>query len=409
MRTIISPGGDRTPYYEPGKVMSFRAPATILYGRGSALQGLVSLLPDARQRVFVLRDDNLTAAGVGDELISALQRDNSTIVEAYSRKPGEPRVSEVDDIAEAARAVSPTAIVAIGGGANLDIGKCIRVLAEHDGTTREYIEGRHVPLASVKLVAVATTAGTGSETGTAGLVVDEDTGEKLLFPGVRPEVAVVDPDLTLGVPPGPTTATGLDALAQAVGAYLCNFRHPITDVFAFEAIALLSNNIITVIRDGSNVEARAAMAYGSLLSGLALNNSGAIADQFFDEVIGPRYGIPHGVVAGIVLPYVVQYDRAAAQERVASLAETISDEPAATVDGRADQVVRRFADIAREADLPSLESAGVPRDDLHLLAEMVADHFGVEKGYDPRPITFDGALTMLEAAYDSKNPLEAVS
>jgi alcohol dehydrogenase len=402
--------GDRL-YLEAGRVSRFSAPRTVLYGFGSSVECVEALSSSEMERVFVLSDRNLVAAGVGAGLISALE-DRAGTVMVHEREPGEPKVSEIDSIGEAAREFGPKTIVALGGGATMDSAKCVRILARHDRSVRDYagLEAE-VPGSDITLVAVATTAGTGSESGVAAIVTDDETGEKLPVAAqhMMPDMAVVDPELTLSVPPRATAATGLDALCQAVGSYLSPFRHPITDVMAHEAIALISSNLIRAIQDGGDLDARAAMAHGSLLSGLAMNNSEAIADQFFDEVIGPRYRVPHGLTAGLLLPYVVQFNRKVVGDRLATLADILSESPAYTAEARADQVVERFARLAEEAGAPSLAEVGVEEDDLPGLAEKVAGHFGVELGINPRSITVDDALSMLRAAYQREDPLRMSS
>jgi alcohol dehydrogenase class IV len=386
--------------------MRLRLPRTVLYGRGSAETCVEYLQPGELERVLVMTDENLMKANVGRGLIEALEK-RAKEVEVLLRTPGEPKVSEADDIGRKARGFRPTTIVAIGGGATMDTAKIVKILAEHGGSVRQYADSNAVPKSSVTLVVVATTAGTGSETGKAGLVVEDETGEKLPIssPPMYPEIAVVDPDLTLTVPPRVTAATGMDALCQAVGAYLCNPRTLITDVLAKEAIALLAQNVVRAVENGKDTSARSAMAYGSLLSGIAMNNSGAIADQYFDEILGPRYGIPHGMVAGLLMPYVLQYNRTEAEERIATLAELVgTSDHSGSVSEQADSVVLRFAQLAKETKVPSLLEMGVAEEDLDTLAQDVASHFAVDAGLDPRRLTVDGALRILSSAYHDDSP-----
>jgi alcohol dehydrogenase len=406
MTTSTSPISDDKLYTKAGRVMRLRLPRTVLYGRGSALVCTEYLRAQELERVLVLSDENLMAAGVGAELIAALEQ-RSEAVETHLRTPGEPKVSEVDAIGEAARAFSPTAIVAIGGGATLDTAKIVKILAGHDLSVRDLMDSG-IPESPVALVVVATTSGTGSETGKGSIVVDDHTGEKLgvSSPPMYAEVAVVDPDLTVSMPPKVTAATGMDALCQAIGAYLCNYRTPVTDVLAEEAIALLAANLTRAVKNGDDVEARSAMAHGSLLSGIAMNNSGAIADQYFDEILGPRYRIPHGTVAGLLMPYVIQYNRTEAEERVSRLAHALVQSPPYSVQGRAELVVSRLAELYAATDLPSLPEMGIAEGDMEQLARDVASHYAVEAELDPRAITEEGALAILRAAYHGEEALK---
>lgn len=392
------------------RLMRFAAPRQVLYGRGTAQRLPEYLDEQERSKVFVLTDRNLAAAGVGRELISAFERAGTT--EVFEREAGEPKASEIDAIGESARRFGPSTIVAIGGGATMDAAKCVRVLAEFGGSVPDY-EGRDlVPRASsVLLAAVATTAGTGSETGIATIYTDDASGAKTVVasPHMLPDIAVVDPDLTVTVPPGTTAATGIDALCQAIGAYLTLGAHPITDVLALHSIRLLNGHVVGAVERGDDVATRGAMAYGSLLSGLAMNNAGAIADQFFDEVLGPRYGVPHGILSGVFMPYVLQFNRCFSSVKIASIGDEILPDPAGSEEERVDGVIARTAELVELLRLPGLRDIGVTEEDLDELADGVAAHSGVERGINPRPLTRDDALSILQSAWWRVDPLRSSS
>lgn len=408
-----SPGLDRSldeEYLLPGRLMRFAAPGEVLYGHGAALSLPDYLSKKARKKIFVLTDRNLATAGVGDGLIAALR--NGGTVEMFEREAGEPKASEIDRAGEAARRFDPSAIVAIGGGATMDAAKCVRVIAELGGVVADY-EGRNqVPgRSAVPLAAVATTSGTGSETGIATIYSDDGSGVKTVVASAHllPDFAVVDPDLTVSVPPGTTAATGVDALCQAIGAYLTPGAHPITDVLALRAIRLLDAHVVRAFEAGDDVAARGAMAYGSLLSGLAMNNAGAIADQFFDEVLGPRYSVPHGVLSGVFMPYVLQFNRPVSSARIATIGEEILVDPEVPEEERVDGVIRRIAELVEQLRLPGLREVGVEEEDLEELADGVASHSGVERAINPRPLTRTDALSVLRCAWSQEDSLRILN
>jgi alcohol dehydrogenase len=291
----------------------------------------------------------------------------------------------------------------------MDTAKCVRVLLENEGDVRDYIgmDRMAITTSEIPLVLVATTAGTGAECVAAALMIDDETREKVVIAlwAMNADFAVVDPDLTLSVPSGPTAATGSDALAQAIGPLIGPRRQPVADALAAEAIRLLTASLPRVVADGSDLEARAAVAYGSLMSGLAMRNTEAMGDQFFDEVLGPKYGIPHGTVAGIVLPYVLQFNRVEAAPQIARMAPLLVADPADAEEERVDQVVGRLHAFVDDIRLPRLESLGVAAEDLPDLAREVSQHFGVEMGINPGVITEDVARTILDAAFNRADPL----
>jgi alcohol dehydrogenase len=396
------------PRYLETEVFTVTVPMRIMYGRGASSEVTAQLQRGQLERVLVITDANLRAAGVGDELIEGLKRHGSPII--HERVPGEPMISEIDETVAAARRAEPTAVVAIGGGATMDTAKCVRLLLEHEGEVRDYIgmDRFAVTHSEIPLVLVATTAGTGAECVAAALMIDDHTREKVMVAlwAMNAEIAVVDPDLTVTVPSGPTAATGSDALAQAIGPFIGPRRQPVADALASEAIRLLTAYLPRAVRDGNDLEARAAVAYGSVMSGLAMRNTEAMGDQFFDEVLGPKYGIPHGTVAGIVLPYVLQFNRAQAAPQIARMARLIVAEPAASEGERVDQVITRLHAFVEEICLPRLEDHGVAARDLPVLARDVSEHFGVPMGINPGLITEDVALKILEGAFNRADPLD---
>jgi alcohol dehydrogenase class IV len=395
-------------YLQDRGCFRFSAPRQIVYGRGAALAIADELNDDQLKRVLLLTDKNLRVAGVVDGILESLEaRGNVTV---YERSPGEPTISEVGQITEAARAADATSIVAVGGGATMDTSKCVRLLIDRGGTVRDALAAhpRTFAPSNILLVTVATTAGTGAESVGAALMIDDETREKVALSSdvMNPDVAVVDPDLTLSVPGTVTASTGADALAQAIGPFIGPLRHPVTDALAGEAIRLITANLPKAVQAGDDLEARAAVAYGSLMSGLAMRNTEAMADQFFDEVLGPRYGIPHGTVAGIVLPYVMQFNRIEATPQIARIAPLIVVDPADSEEERVDQVIARFSALSEEIGLPRLADLGVSADDLPELARLTSKHPGVDMGINPGLITEDVALTILHAAFKGVDPLE---
>jgi alcohol dehydrogenase class IV len=392
--------------YLGAAAFAFSAPQ-IVYGRGASERIAEHLPEPALERPFVLTDRNLREAKVGDAAIEALSAAGGP--ELYARTPGEPTASEIDEIASAARDSGCSSIVAIGGGASMDSAKCVRVLLALGGSIRDHAgEAALMEQPSVPLVAVPTTSGTGSETGFGALYIDDESRQKtpVYAQQMRPELAISDPDLTLSVPATTTASTGADALAQALGPFTGPLRQPIVDALSREAIRLIVAFLPRAVEDGSDVEARVALAYASLISGMSMNNTEAMADQFIDEVIGPRFRIPHGTVAGVVLPYVVQFNRTEAEERTAMLAEAIVSEPADSRSARADQVVQRLHRLTSEIGLPGLRELGVPESALPDLAGLCAGHYGVDMGINPRELTSQGALAILEAAWHNHPPLQ---
>ena len=395
-------------FAQPDSVFRFASPSQILYGRGAATrfaEPFGQLIGGTGGRpVLVVTDEVLLGAGIAGPVINALGG-AGLMVEVYARKPEEPTASAVNALGEHTAGLDPAGIVAIGGGATMDSAKSARVLHQFGGRIEDYEGIGAVPgPATIPLAAIATTSGTGSETGYAALFTHESTATKRFVgsPHLVPDIAVVDPDLTASVPPATTAHTGIDALAQAIGPYLSPLRHPVTDVLALEAVRLLGNNLLVAYRNGSDMEARSAMAYGSLMMGLAMNNAECIGEHFFAEIIGPRYAIPHGVSVGMFLPYILQFNRDVSATRLAGLAAVLVDDEQEAID----QLVEFTNSLLGELEIPTLRDIGVQAGHLDELTDHIYGHIGIELDLNPRIMNRDDCARILRAAYDEIPALE---
>ena len=222
---------------------------------------------------------------------------------------GEPTVETVRDGVRAFHANGCDIVIAVGGGSVIDAGKAIAALATNAGDPLDYLEvvGRNLPLSNppVPFVAVPTTAGTGAEvTRNAVLGVPEHRVKvSLRSPMMLPRVAVVDPDLTLDLPPALTASTGMDALTQCIEPYVSSKANALTDLYCAEGMRRAARSLRKAYRDGGDVEARTDMAYASLLGGLALANAGLGVVHGFAAPIGGMFSAPHGAVCAALLPH----------------------------------------------------------------------------------------------------------
>jgi alcohol dehydrogenase len=357
--------------------------------------------------VLVVSDPGVRDAGGLDRVLSGLGGQGRAIVHVRPRT--EPRASDIEALAAEHAGTHPTAILAVGGGATIDTAKILRVLLQHGGSVESYEGLDLVPSPpDAKLVAVATTAGTGSETGYGAVYTDDRTETKRFIGSswMIPDVAVVDPRLTLSVPPKPTAYSGLDALAQAIGPYLSPLRQPVSDLYALESVRLISHNLRRAVDDGTDLEARTGMAYGSLLMGLAMNNAECIGEHFFAEVVGPRYGLPHGLSVAMFLPLVLAFNLPVSEKRLARLATVMTDSEYPDEAAAARGAIAAVESLNSALGIPSLKEVGVSRSDLHQLAELTMAHFGVEVGLNPRDLTLNDCARILQLAWEGAPAVE---
>ena len=282
----------------------------------------------------------------------------------------EPTIALVREGVSAFRAQGCDCVVAIGGGSAIDAGKAIAAAAANPGDLLDYLEviGRGQPLENAPwpFIAVPTTAGTGSEVTRNAVLGSPEHGVKvsLRSPLMLPRVAIVDPDLTLGLPPAVTASTGLDALTQLIEPYVSSRANPFTDSLCLDGIRHASESLPRAFRDGSDREARTGMAYASLLGGLALANAGLGVVHGFAAPIGGMFDAPHGAVCAALLPAGMRANIAAlrerapqssALERYREIARMLTKDPEAIPEDGAEWV----RNLTMQLAIPSLAAYGI--------------------------------------------------
>lgn len=288
-------------------------------------------------------------------------------------------------------------VVAFGGGSGLDMGKLIAFMAGQsrpvwdfedvgDWWTRADAE-RIAPI-----VAVPTTAGTGSEVGRAGVVTDEKTHTKkvIFHPKMMPKVVIADPELTVGMPPAITAGTGMDALAHCLEAYCAEFYHPMASGIGLEGMRLVFENLPRAVQDGADLEARAHMMSAAAM-GAAAFQKGLGAIHSLSHPVGALYDTHHGTTNGVFMPYVLAFNRQAIEEKIARAAAYLG------VAGGFDGLVRAVLDLRAETGVPhTLAGLGVDGARRELIAEMAI--VDPTAGGNPVPLTKEGALQIFDAA-----------
>ena len=345
--------------------------------------GIASTLPDVlaelgAEHVLLMVDEGIErfnpAAAV---LLGALLGAPALTVTRFDKPPAEPTIDMVDDAMRALIGSGATAVVALGGGSVIDTAKAARLCAQIGGTFREFLAAPPTyPVPEVALVAVPTSAGTGSEVSGGSVVTDPEAGRKngIANANLRAQVALVDPLLTHSMPSTMTANTGIDALAQAIAAVVANVRTPIDDAIALEAVRLMTPALVAAYRDGTDAAARSAMSCGSMMAGLAMNISDCTAEHSLGQAIGGVKHVPHGLTIGLVLAETLERERAHVPELLERVADAMGEPDDGSGDGsRAVRAVRR---ILAELEFPVLGSLGFVDADLDELADLaLADYF----------------------------------
>jgi alcohol dehydrogenase class IV len=313
----------------------------------------------------------------------------------------EPTLTVVEAVRAEARALVAQVVVGIGGGSTIDAAKAAAGLYGQEGTVAEYHAGRPLaPGLGVPLVAVPTTAGTGAEVTRNAVLIDAERGVKqsIRDDSWFPALAVVDPELTLSLPPAATASTGADALCQAIEAYVSIGAGALTDPLAAGAIQSIGRSLEQAVAHGDDLAARSDMLYGSLLAGMAMANAGLGAVHGLAHPLGGRYGIPHGVVCGLLLPYVMAYNLPYATERYARVAELLGLTVSASAPAAAGELAEmRVREMLARAGVPDhLASFGVQEADLEAVTAEALGQSSLR--YNPRPMQTGDVLAVLRQA-----------
>ena len=317
-------------------------------------------------------------------------------VEVYSKIIAEPSVSDLEEALAVAKAFSPDLVVGFGGGSAMDLAKLVAVLWEGEQTFGEVVGADKVAPRRTALAQVATTAGTGSEAGFRALVTDPGTWNKLAVQSreMLADISVVDADLMLTVPARVTAETGVDALAHCAEAYTNVNAHPLIDVYALKGIRLVGEYLPRAVRNGSDLEARAAMALASLYGGFCLGPVNTHAGHAVAYPLGTRHHIPHGAANAVIFPHVLAFNAPAKPKRTEDILSGLGLVPTSDPSAVFERAHAWCASLGIEM---SLEKRGIPEADF---APMAREAAGIRRLLDnnPRSIASDDILAMYEAA-----------
>jgi alcohol dehydrogenase len=347
---------------------------TVFAGSGSSRQLCEHIVRTGVKKVLIVTDKPLRDLGVVDRAMAALLTADVDIA-YYDGVLPNPTFEQVTAGAAIARSHSSEAVLAIGGGSSIDAAKIIAASATSDEPPVDWVGFGKVKHTILKLFAIPTTSGTGSEATIGAVISDTVTHEKAIIGdgSLLPVAAALDPDLLVGLPPHITAATGMDALTHGIEAYIGIWERGSRTEDARLAIKLVFDNLPAAYHEGSNLEARSAMAMGAYYAGLAINqvnvgNVHAIAHQ-----LGGKYGIPHGLANALVLPHVLEFSREESQSRLAELAVLIglgkAGEDTPALSHRFIQAVR---DLRTEVGIPD-QMDEIKREDFEVITRQAIE------------------------------------
>lgn len=379
----------------------FNTVPRLVSGAGSALELAEQCRRLQVQRPLLVTDPGLVQIGLVQPVAAALEQAGLAPV-LFDRVREDPPEATVLAAAELARVRQIDGVIGLGGGSSMDVAKVVAALLGGEQALQDLYGVGMVKGPRLPLVLVPTTAGTGSEvTPVAVITTGETTKAGVSSPVLLPDVAVLDADLTLGLPPAITAMTGVDAMVHAIEAYTSRHqKNPLSDNLAREALRLLSRNIRTAVHDGSNREAREAMLLGACLAGQAFANAPVAAVHALAYPLGGHFHIPHGLSNSLVLPSVLAFNASAAAHLYAELAELVTGTPVAGgPEAQTAALIAELVKLIADVGLPAtLAEAGVDQGSLERLAEdaMLQQRLLVN---NPRDVSYADALALYRDAY----------
>jgi alcohol dehydrogenase class IV len=380
------------------------------FGRGILAQALPQALARCGMPIAVARGGTGFPA---DTVYDVLRRAGIATVE-LPPQTREPEPADVDAAVTIAREAGAAAVLAVGGGSVLDLGKAVAALVPQDppAPVRDFLEGvgtgRTLTRDPLPFIAIPTTAGTGSEATKNAVISSAGEGFKksLRDPRMVAATVLLDPELTTSLPPVLTAHTGLDAVTQLIEAYTSRYAQPITDTLALRGLAY-ARSLPDAYADGTNLAAREMMLLAAYLSGVCLANAGLCAAHGIAAALGSLANVPHGLACALALPWVMAINAPAVGERYAHVAEALTGDPFVDADIGGDVAVRHIWELLRRMRIPrvtEMRACAAIFSDAHLPALAAACHGNSLRG-NPRTLNDDDLIRLLHAMRDAESPL----
>jgi alcohol dehydrogenase class IV len=351
----------------------FKTPSVIVNGPGAAKE-VGSFAKGLGKKALIVTDVALEKIGLLNDIKNSLEMAGISFA-IYDKVVTEPTMDFAEEGLKIFKEVQAEFLIAVGGGSPIDAAKGIAALATNPGKMSDFAGANKIPRPGAPLIAIPTTAGTGSEVSQFTIITDTSRDVKMLIASlnIMPRVALVDPLMTLTMPQKITAATGLDALTHAIEAFVSVKAQPITDTLALQAIRFIAGNIRQAWSNGDNIEARTNMMIGALQAGMAFSNSSVALVHGMARPIGAYFHVPHGVSNAALLPTVIEFSIPGNPKRYAEIAEAMGEitEGLSVLDAAylaADAVEGLNVDLK----VPTLRELGVEEKKFNSIVEQMA-------------------------------------
>lgn len=391
-----------TDFPKDARIVEMSYPTKVVFGLG-ALKRLPAQVERLKvKKALLVTDGGVVKSGLAERAIAVLRAEGISFAVFDSVRP-DPTEQDAFEGVAAYRRSGCDGLIAIGGGSPLDTAKLIDLLVTHEPPLSRYDDAaggdRFIRDDLPPLIAIPTTAGTGSEVSRSGVATLSDTGRKTVIfsPYLLPKAAICDPELTVGLPPFLTAATGMDAFTHCLEAYLADAFHPLADALAIDGIGRVAQSLEKAVSQGTHLGARAQMMVAAIEGAMAFQK-GLGACHALAHALTPISRLHHGLANAIVLPAVLEFNRGACVARLAQVAITMGDNSLAREEVLASNAIERIRKLESQVGIPTrLRDAGVREADLPLIARKAfqdASHLT-----NPRKCTEEDLLALARSSF----------
>lgn len=356
-------------------------------------------------KVLLVTDPILHELGLTKKVIEPLEKMKIQVV-VYTKVVPEPPLAIAEELVSFVRKENIQAVVGLGGGSALDLAKLAGVISVQEGIVEDYLNltaTKKITHKGLPTILIPTTAGTGSEVTNIAVLSLETSKDVVTHDYLLPTVAIVDPELTISLPPKVTAATGVDALTHAIEAYVSKNASPVSDALALHAIRLISRSLETAVFEGTNKQARTDMSYASYLAGLAFFNAGVAGVHALAYPLGGQFHIAHGDSNAVLLPYVMGYIRSSCEEKMRDIYEALGHSVENLSANTASiNCVDALQKLVEKVKIPStLKGFNIPENTIELLTEDATKQTRL-LARSPMPLLKEDIRKIYKAAYEGK-------
>jgi len=383
-------------------IPSLKMPAKLIIGNGSIKEIGREAEKLGAKSIIIITDREIIKLGLIKEAKRSLENNNIN-VNIFEEVKGEPTIEIIEKAITKVKKDHIDIIIGIGGGSVMDITKVVACVVKNGGCVQDYIGNSKIIKQRLPFILVPTTAGTGAEVSPSSIVVDEKDNNKKIISDSKlfSDLSIVDPLLTLSLPPKLTAYIGVDALCHAMGCYISKKANPLSDAIAIEAINLVSHNLRQAVLNGIDKEARYKMSLGATLGMIARVNSGGGATHGLSYPLGTNYHIPHGLSIALLMPYVMAFNLASNIPKFVKIAEAMGERSVALSENKAaNKAIKAITDLLKDIGIPlGLKKFGVKKEDFISFAEAVYQFSYRHLEVNPIMLTKEDIVKIYENAF----------